>query len=152
MPQQDPFNARTTTEVQGRRVTYWRLDALDAINHNTTAKLPFSIKILLESVLRQLDEYQITQDDVRALANWAHAPALSREIPFKPARVVLQDFTGVPAVVDLATMRSVMQRLGGDPERINPLVPVDLVIDHSVQVDYYGTPNAFTLNMDREFE
>ena len=98
--------------------------------------------MLLEAVLRNCDGYQVTEEDVKALATW-NAPARPKlEIPFKPARVVLQDFTGVPCVVDLAAMRSAMKRLGGDPKKINPLIPVDLVIDHSVQVDYFGTPDA----------
>ena len=105
------------------------------------SKLPFSIRVLLEAVLRNCDGYLVTEDDVKALAAWNAAAPAKAEIPFKPARVVLQDFTGVPCVVDLAAMRSAMKRLGGDPKKINPLIPVDLVIDHSVQVDYFGSPD-----------
>ncbi|MDA8194684.1 MAG: aconitate hydratase AcnA [Thermaerobacter sp.] len=151
MNNHDPFSARVDTIFEGRPVTYWQLDALDSINGGRTRRLPFSIKILLESLLRQLDHYQITAQDVQSLAAWSPSRETSREIPFKPARVVLQDFTGVPAVVDLAAMRAVMARLGGDPERINPVVPVDLVIDHSVQVDAFGNPAALEFNMDQEF-
>ena len=108
--------------------------------------------MLLESVLRNCDGYQVTEDDVRNLAGWQPVRQAAIEVPFKPARVVLQDFTGVPAVVDLAAMRSAMKRLGGDPKRINPLVPVDLVIDHSVQVDRFGSPEALAENMALEFQ
>ncbi|MGH2592493.1 MAG: aconitate hydratase AcnA [Anaerolineae bacterium] len=115
-------------------------------------RLPFSIKVLLESVLRNCDGYVVTEQDVRTLANYnAKAPA-PVEVPFKVARVVMQDFTGVPAVVDLAAMRSAAKRLGGDPKKVNPLIPVDLVIDHSVQVDFFGIPDALRLNADIEFE
>src|SRR4029077_10404372 len=101
--------------------------------------------------LRNCDGYAVTEADVKALASWQAAAPAQVEIPFKPARVVLQDFTGVPAVVDLAAMRSAMQRLGGDPKKINPLVPVDLVIDHSVQVDYFATADSLDLNVDMEY-
>jgi aconitate hydratase len=114
--------------------------------------LPFSIRILLEAVLRNCDGYQVSEEDVRNLANWNAAKPAEVEVPFKPARVVLQDFTGVPAVVDLAAMRDGMKALGGDPKRINPLIPVDLVIDHSVQVDYFGTDDALSKNVSVEFD
>ena len=114
--------------------------------------LPISIRILLESLLRNYDGHQITEQDVVNLANWdANSPKLA-EIPFKPARVVAQDFTGVPLVVDIAAMRTAVAELGGDAQMIEPLVPVDLVIDHSIQVDAYGTENAFQFNTRREFE
>ena len=116
------------------------------------AALPYSIRVLLGIVLRNCDGYEVTEDDVKALAGWQAESPAQVEIPFKPARVVLQDFTGVPCVVDLAAMRAAMQRLGGDPKKINPLVPVDLVIDHSVQVDYFGSADALDLNVDMEFE
>ena len=151
-PRQDPFGARVTTEVQGRPVTYYRLGALDTVGGSRVDRLPFSIKILLESLLRQLDNHQINREDVEALTRWSPDAATGREIPFKPARVVLQDFTGVPAVVDLAALRSVRERLHQNPEKINPLVPVDLVIDHSVQVDQFGRVEALHFNMEREFE
>jgi aconitate hydratase len=115
------------------------------------SKLPYSIRVLLESVLRNCDGYVVTEEDVRCLANWNAADPGNHEIPFKPARVVLQDFTGVPAVVDLAAMRSAMERLGGDPRKINPLIPVDLVIDHSVQVDNFASLDALGANVELEF-
>ena len=102
--------------------------------------MPFSIKILLESVLRQVNGFDVREEDVRALCAWNSPEAKSREFPFKPARVIMQDFTGVPAIVDLAAMRDAMGDLGGDPQRINPVIPVDLVIDHSVQVDLFAPP------------
>ncbi len=150
--QRDPFGARATREVEGRSVVYYRLSALKELHGAAIDRLPFSIKVLLESLLRQVDHYQINPEDVEALARWSPDAPSQREIPFKPARVVLQDFTGVPAVVDLAALRSVMERHHRDPKRINPLVPVDLVIDHSVQVDQFGQLKALDFNMDREFE
>ena len=111
--------------------------------------LPFSLKVLLENLLRHEDGRTVTSDDIQAMADWLTKRASSdREIAFRPARVLMQDFTGVPAVVDLAAMRDAMKALGGDPEKINPLAPVDLVIDHSVMVDYFGTPSAFKQNVD----
>ena len=115
-------------------------------------RLPFSLRVLLEAVLRNCDGYVVSEDDVKNLAAWDAAAPAKCEIPFKPARVVLQDFTGVPAVVDLAAMRSAMQRLGGEPAKINPLIPVDLVIDHSVQVDRFGSADALDFNVDLEFQ
>lgn len=147
----DPFGAKVETTFDGQSIRYWRLSALDAINKGQTQRLPFSIKVLLESVLRQLDNFQVTEQDIRSLANWAPDLSGAREVPFKPARVVLQDFTGVPSVVDLASMRDVVAKTGGDAARINPIVPVDLVIDHSVQVDEFGQPAALEHNMDYEF-
>ena len=117
-----------------------------------TSRLPYSIRTVLEALLRTCDEYEVTEADVRALATWNAAAPAEREIPFKPARVVLQDFTGVPCVVDLAAMRAAMKRLGGDPRKINPLVPVDLVIDHSVQVDHFGSARALEENVAIEFD
>ncbi|WP_028963606.1 aconitate hydratase AcnA [Sulfobacillus thermosulfidooxidans] len=151
--QHDEFNARAKTVFEGLPIIYYRLDALNSENSTSINTLPFSIKILLESLLRQMDGHQITKDDVLRLAHWdPHNPSASGDIPFKPARVVLQDFTGVPAVVDLATMRDEASRLHKDPTQINPLVPVDLVIDHSVQVDAFGTPTALQINTEREFQ
>ncbi|PSR29478.1 MAG: aconitate hydratase AcnA [Sulfobacillus thermosulfidooxidans] len=151
--QHDEFNARVKTVFEGLPIIYYRLDALNSENSTSINTLPFSIKILLESLLRQMDGHQITKDDVLRLAHWdPHNPSASGDIPFKPARVVLQDFTGVPAVVDLATMRDEASRLHKDPTQINPLVPVDLVIDHSVQVDAFGTPTALQINTEREFQ
>jgi aconitate hydratase len=147
MTQKDFFNARSTFDTGSGQATLYRLSALGNIE-----RLPFSIKIMLESVLRNCDGYLVTEEDVKTLANYnAKAPA-PVEIPFKLTRVVMQDFTGVPAVVDLAAMRAAAKRLGGDPKKINPLIPVDLVIDHSVQVDYFGSLDALKLNAGVEFE
>jgi len=148
----DPFSARATFETGSGPATLYRLRALDDAGVTDTSRLPYSIRMVLEALLRTCDDYEVTANDVRALATWNAAQPAEREIPFKPARVVLQDFTGVPCVVDLAAMRAAMQRLGGDPARINPLVPVDLVIDHSVQVDFFGTADALRKNVDIEFE
>jgi aconitate hydratase len=148
----DPFGARDTFETGSGRAELYRLARLETAGIGKIASLPFSIRILLESLLRNCDGYEVTQQDVRNLATWNAAALAEVEIPFKPARVVLQDFTGVPCVVDLAAMRSAMQRLGGDPQKINPLVPVDLVIDHSVQVDSFANENALSINVDLEFQ
>jgi aconitate hydratase len=148
----DAFGALAAFETGSGRASLYRLDRLEKLGLGRVSCLPFSIKVLLESVLRHCDGELITEEDVEALARWnAKAPA-AREVPFKPARVILQDFTGVPAVVDLAAMRSAMKRLGGDPSKINPLVPVDLVIDHSVQVDVFGSLVALERNADIEFQ
>jgi aconitate hydratase len=148
----DAFGARAQLDTASGRASIYRLDRLEKAGHGNVSRLPFSIKVLLESLLRNCDGELVTEEDVRALAGWnAQAPA-DREVPFKPARVLLQDFTGVPTVVDLAAMRSAMERLGGDPSRINPLVPVDLVIDHSVQVDVFGSLVALERNADIEFK
>ncbi|MCU0306474.1 MAG: aconitate hydratase AcnA [Thermoleophilia bacterium] len=144
----DPFSARETLSAGGREHTIYRLDAVAG----DLARLPFTVKVLLENVLRSAGGEFVTEDDVRALAAWTPNSGSAREVPFLPARVVLQDFTGVPCVVDLAAMRDAMAELGADPSRINPLVPADLVIDHSVQVDRFGTPEAFAQNVAREYE
>lgn len=138
-------------ETPNGKVGYFSLSALQDMGMGDISSLPFSIKILLEAVLRECDEYAVTKEDVQVLASF-NAKNPQGEIPFKPARVVLQDFTGVPAVVDLAALRSAMKRLGGDPNKINPQVPVDLVIDHSVQVDMFGEEFAFMFNVEREME
>ncbi len=146
------FGARVAIETADGRAFIYRLDRLEKSGLAQVSRLPFSMKVLLEAVLRHCDGELVTEEDVRALAGWnAKSPAV-REVPFKPARVILQDFTGVPAVVDLAAMRSAMKRLGGDPAKINPLVPVDLVIDHSVQVDVFGSLVALARNADIEFD
>ncbi len=148
----DAFSARSSFETGSGSADFYRLTALEDAGLTKVAALPYSIRVLLESVLRNCDDYVVRQDDVRAVAAWADKKgAGGEEIPFKPARVVLQDFTGVPAVVDLAAMRSAMERLGGDANKINPLVPVDLVIDHSVQVDAYLGDSALDFNIDMEF-
>lgn len=148
----DPFNARDTFESGEGPLGIYRLSRLEDAGLGRISAMPFSIRVLLEAVLRNCDGFQVTEQDVKNLAAWNAAAPSADEVPFKPARVVLQDFTGVPAVVDLAAMRSAMQRLGGDPTRINPLIPVDLVIDHSVQVDFFGSDDALRKNVDVEFE
>src|SRR6201995_890169 len=144
------FNARADLEVGGRSYEIYRLDALQ--ERFDVARLPFSLKVLLENLLRNEDGVGIRAQDIEALATWDHNAEPSKEIAFTPARVVMQDFTGVPAIVDLAAMRDAMADLGGDPEKINPLVPAELVIDHSVQVDAFGTAQAFARNAELEFE
>ena len=144
------FGAKASLEVGGREYEIHRLDALQA--KFDVARLPYSIKVLLENVLRLEDGESVTADDVEAIATWEAQAEPSKEIPFQPARVLMQDFTGVPAVVDLAAMRDAIEELGSDAARINPLVPVDLIIDHSVQVDAFGSPLAFEVNAEREFE
>ncbi len=148
----DTFGARATLETPDGPLTIYRLDQLEQEGVGPVSHLPFSIKVLLEAALRQCDGLAIVPDDIVHLANWSTRQAEARELPFKPARVVLQDFTGIPAVVDLAALRGAMARLGGDPRRINPLVPVDLVVDHSVQVDRFGSSLALAYNAGREFE
>ncbi|MFP5389578.1 MAG: aconitase family protein, partial [Thermoleophilia bacterium] len=150
MSSKDSFGARSTLEVSGRSYEVFRLDALQ--ERFDVARLPYSIKVLLENVLRLEDGVSVTAEAVEAIASWEAEAEPSIEIPFQPARVLMQDFTGVPAVVDLAAMRDAMAEIGGDPEAINPLVDVDLVIDHSVQVDAFGNARAFAVNAEREFE
>ena len=145
------FNSKSTFAAGGSTYTIYRLAALEEAGIGNVARLPFSIKVLLESLLRTEDGRSVMRDDVAAAANWAPRQAEAREINFTPARVILQDFTGVPSVVDLAAMREAISQLGGDPDRINPLQPADLIIDHSVQVDVYGTSDAFAINAQREF-
>jgi aconitate hydratase len=145
------FNALATFESGGQSHQYYRLEALRDAGHDV-ARLPFSLKVLLENLLRYEDGVTVTADDVKALADWDPKATPTREIAFRPSRVLLQDFTGVPAVVDLAAMRDAMKRMGGDPKKINPLQPVELVIDHSVQVDEAGTSLAFFTNAELEFQ
>ena len=148
---QDFFNARDLLKTNHGTYTYYRLDALEKAGLTDLKRLPFSIRIVLEAALRQCNELEITKEDVKKIAAWK--PQGERPgIPFLPARVVMQDFTGVPAVVDLAAMRSAVARLGGDPKKVNPVVPVDLVIDHSVQVDFFATPEALQRNTEMEFQ
>ncbi len=161
---QDFFNARDVLKVKHGEYTIYRLDALEKAGLTELGKLPFSIRIMLEAALRQCNEREITQEDVKNIAAWTPAPpapppsqAMGEAkggvgIPFLPARVIMQDFTGVPAVVDLAAMRAAVARLGGDPKEINPLVPVDLVIDHSIQVDFFATADALQRNTEVEFQ
>src|SRR6476620_6090010 len=146
----DSFGARSELEVGGTAYEVYRLDSLQ--QEFDVARLPYSLKVLLENVLRLEDGESVTREDVEAIARWDAKAEPSVEIPFQPARVLMQDFTGVPAVVDLAAMRDAMEEIGGDPGRINPLVDVDLVIDHSVQVDAFGNERAFAVNAERDFE
>jgi aconitate hydratase len=141
------FGARGTLTAGGNRYEIHRLDAVPG-----SADLPFSMKILLENLLRTEDGVNVTAEHVTALAGWDPTAEPHTEIQFSPARVIMQDLTGVPAVVDLASMREAMRDLGGDPEKINPLVPVDLVIDHSVIADIFGRPDAFDRNVELEFQ
>ena len=143
----DSFGAKATLSVGGRDVTIYRLDAVDG-----SKRLPYSLKVLLENLLRNEDGHNVTDEQVRALASWDPNAEPDTEIQFTPARVIMQDFTGVPCVVDLAAMREAMKALGGDPKKINPLVPTELVIDHSVIVDVFGAPDAFEKNAALEFE
>jgi len=148
--------ARASLETDGGAVTYYRLAKLadQGLDQSTIDRLPVTIKILLESLVRNAGNGVVRDGEIRGLASWSPRAGSENEaeFPFYPARVLMQDFTGVPAVVDLAAMRSAIARLGGDPKKINPLVPVDLVIDHSVQVDYFGSADAFALNVEREYE
>jgi len=148
----DPFGARAPLALPDGPTTIYRLDALAGAGLADLARLPFSIRVLLENVLRHCGNGIVTEAHVRAVAAWSPKPDQGVEVPFMPGRVVLQDFTGVPCVVDLAAMREAMVVLHGDPQKINPLVRTDLVIDHSVQVDFFGTPTAFALNVEREME
>ncbi len=144
----DPFNARATLSAAGHDYTIWRLDALGA----DLSRTPYVVKVLIENVLRNAGGEFVSEDDVTALAAWTPNSDTAREVPLLPARVVMQDFTGVPCIVDLAAMRDAMRELGADPSRINPLVPADLVIDHSVQVDAFGTSGSFEENVVKEYE
>src|ERR1700683_2970851 len=145
------FNSRSTHKVGNKEYEIYRLDALDK-QGISTKHLPYSLRILLENLLRTEDGRNVKKEDVRSMAAWNHNSKPEKEIAFTPSRVLLQDFTGVPCVVDLAAMRDAMQELGGDPALINPLQPVELVIDHSVQVDEYGTTGAFDMNALLEFQ
>src|SRR3954468_22389717 len=145
------FKTRIGLQSGGRTLQYYSLRALEAAGFPQVARLPYSLKILLENLLRNEDGRFVKPADIEALAGWDVKSSKQREISFMPARVLLQDFTGVPCVVDLAAMRDGIVRLGGDPNKVNPLQPVELVIDHSVQVDYFGQANAFQLNAELEF-
>ncbi|HPG39560.1 MAG TPA: aconitate hydratase AcnA [bacterium] len=149
---QDLFNTKTKISTPTGTVYIFQLEKLAKHGFSGLDKLPYSIRILLEASLRNCNNIEVMSDDVLRLAAWDAAKEMNIEVPFKPARVILQDFTGVPAMVDLAAMRSAMQRLGGDPRRIEPLIPCDLVIDHSVQTDSYGSPQSLAINMQMEFQ
>jgi aconitate hydratase len=151
-PSLDSFKCRRTLKVDGAKYDYFSLKEAEASGLDGISSLPFSLKVLLENLLRHEDGRSVTADDIRAVAEWLKDRRSDKEIAFRPARVLMQDFTGVPAVVDLAAMRDAMAQLGGDPEKINPLAPVDLVIDHSVMVDAFGSGSAFQINVDKEYE
>ncbi|GIO67751.1 aconitate hydratase AcnA [Paenibacillus cookii] len=152
MTAKDQFSTARSLEVGGKTYRYYSLKALEEQGLGSISKLPFSIRVLLEAAVRQFDGRAITEEHIKQLAKWNEGVGRNKEIPFIPARIVLQDFTGVPVVVDLAAMRDTVKKAGGDPKKINPLVPVDLVIDHSVMVDAFGTPQALNYNMEVEFE
>ena len=152
MTSKNSFNSHATLDVDGAPYAIYRLSAIEAQSGNKASRLPFSLKILLENLLRNEDDAFVKADDILALARWDVKSTAEKEIAFRTSRVLLQDFTGVPAVVDLAAMRDAIAALGGDAQRINPLQPVDLVIDHSVQVDEYGTQAAFLINTELEFD
>ncbi len=146
----DPFNIQKSLKLEGKTLTYFSLPELEKQGHNIK-KLPFSIRILLENALRNYDGFSVTKEHIETLLNWK-PQASEKDIPFKPARVLMQDFTGVPAVVDIAALRAEVARKGKKAESINPLIPVDLVVDHSVQVDYFGTNYSYKRNMDEEYK
>ena len=151
MASQDSFGAKGTLDVDGQSYEIYRLDAVKGEGLDVES-LPFSLKVLLENLLRTEDGADITADDIKAIAGWDAAADPDQEIQFTPARVIMQDFTGVPCVVDLATMREAMAELGGDATKINPLAPAEMVIDHSVIADVFGTPDAFERNVEIEYE
>jgi aconitate hydratase len=148
----DTFKSRRSLTAAGTGYDYFSIPDAEKAGLAGVSRLPFSLKVLLENLLRHEDERTVSADDIRAMADWLVERRSDREIAFRPARVLMQDFTGVPAVVDLAAMRDAMVALGGDPAKINPLVPVDLVIDHSVMVDFFGGPSSFGKNVDMEYE
>ncbi len=148
----DSFKTRSDLDVGGKKLAYFSLPKLAQASGKDVARLPYSLRILLENLLRNEDGKSVDKKDIEALLGWDPQARPNKEIAFHPARVILQDFTGVPAVVDLAAMRDAMAEMGGDPTKINPLFPSELVIDHSVQVDSYGTPGSMKINADREFE
>lgn len=151
MKHPDSFNTKAVLDTHVGSAVLYRLDALERQSIANISRLPFSIRVLLEALLRTEDGFSVNSDDVQRLANWDANTPTPAELPFKPGRVIMQDFTAVPSVVDLAALRSAVGRIGGDPRRINPLVPVDIVIDHSVQVDYYGDGLALRRNAEKEF-
>lgn len=148
----DSFNCRRNLDVDGKTYVYFDLKEAERNGLDGVSKLPASLKVLLENLLRNEDGTTVTKSDIEAMAKWVQERKSTTEIAYRPARVLMQDFTGVPAVVDLAAMRDAVKELGGDPEKINPLVPVDLVIDHSLMVDVFGSEDAFKRNVEREYE
>src|SRR5687767_2832867 len=148
----DSFKCLRPLKVGSKTYAYYSLPAAEKNGLKGISRLPFSMKVLLENLLRNEDGRTVKKDDIQAIAHWLKNKCSDHEIAFRPARVLMQDFTGVPAVVDLAAMRDAMKMLGGDPAKINPLVPVDLVIDHSVAVNEFGTPRAFDRNVELEYQ
>ncbi|PHQ78144.1 MAG: aconitate hydratase, partial [Coxiella sp. (in: Bacteria)] len=148
----DSYKCAQELDVNGKTYHYYDLKLAEKNGLNNTSKLPFSLKVLLENMLRFEDGEVVVKDDINAFAKWLDTKSSKHEIAYHPTRVLLQDFTGVPAVVDLAAMRDAIKALGGDPNKINPLCPVDLVIDHSVQIDKFGTNKAFQQNVDIEMQ
>src|SRR6201989_2138838 len=148
----DSFRCCKTLQVGSKTYAYFSLPIAERNGLKGISRLPFSMKVLLENLLRNEDGRTVTKDDIKAVAEWLKTKTSEREIAFRPARVLMQDFTGVPAVVDLAAMRDAMKMLGGDSKRINPLVPVDLVIDHSVIINFFGNNAAFKKNVDEEYK
>src|SRR5580698_3588468 len=146
MAHPNSYKSKATLTSGAKAVNYFSLKALEGVDGIQLEKIPFSLRILLENLLRCEDGKTVTADDIKFLADWDPRAEPSREIAYMPARVLMQDFTGVPAIVDLAAMRDAMKALGGDPEKINPLQPAELVIDHSVQVDEFGTAHSYDLN------
>ena len=149
----DSKKVRKEILVNGKKFAYYSIDAASQAGLGDFSKLPAALNVVLENLLRFEDGKTVTLDDIKAFSDWAkNGGRTSREIAYRPARVLMQDFTGVPAVVDLAAMRDGIMKLGGDPQKINPLNPVDLVIDHSVMIDEFGNQRAFKTNVDREYE
>ena len=148
----DSFKTRQTLKVGNKSYDYFSLKVAQAAGVGDVDNLPYSLKVLMENLLRNEDGFTVYSDDIKAMGEWTKNKKSTREINYYPARVLMQDFTGVPAVVDLAAMRDAMKAVGGDPQKINPLVPVDLVIDHSLIVDYFGDKDAFEKNKKLEYE
>ncbi|HHU36975.1 MAG TPA: aconitate hydratase, partial [Treponema sp.] len=148
--EKDVFGVKKNLVIDGRNLAFYSLPELQKQGYHIE-KLPFSIRILLENTLRNYDGFEITKENIETLLNWKPI-ASDKDIPFKPARVLMQDFTGVPAVVDIAALRAEFARKGNNPNSINPLIPVDLVIDHSVQVDYFGTNDSYERNIVEEYK
>ena len=148
----DSFKCLRPLKVGSKTYAYYSLPVAEKNGLKGISRLPFSLKVLLENLLRNEDGRSVSKEDIQAVAHWLKTKTSDREIAFRPARVLMQDFTGVPAVVDLAAMRNAMETLGGDPQKINPLVPVDLVIDHSVVVNFFGSNGAFKKNVDEEYK
>jgi aconitate hydratase len=147
-----PIVQPKTLDVAGEKFLYYDINELEKMGLGNVSQLPYSIKVLLEAAIRNYDEFATTKEHVMQISKWAEGYGKGQEIPFQPARIVLQDFTGVPVVVDLAAMRSFVASLGKDPTVVNPLIPVDLVIDHSVMVDFFGSDDAMDKNTDLEFQ